>query len=255
MSDEKQGARAIIVTGSSSGIGAALCRQLAEAGTGLVIHARHNREGCERVAEACRARGAETAIVLGEVGDTQTARDLVSVAIETFGRLDGIVANAGLPILKSFEASTREELDYALGANLAGFYELASSALPHLRKSDCPRMVGVSSLNAHVFRPGFINFPLSAASKGALEVMVKGLALELAPEAIPVNCVMPGLIEKESGTADGLDDEQAARMRAHLPMGRLGKPDEVAAVIAFLLSPAASYITGECIGVGGGVMM
>ncbi len=255
MSNARSVTRAIIVTGSSSGIGAALARQLAEEGTGLVIHARHNREGCEEVAAECEALGAQTAIVLGDIGEAQTSQDLIAAAQDKLGRLDGIVANAGLPILKSFQEASREDLDYALGANLSGFFELAKAALPLLRKSDCPRIVAIGSLNAHVFTPGFINFPISGASKGGLEAMVKGLALELAPEEIPVNCVVPGLIEKDQGTGDGLDPERAARMRAHLPMGRLGKPDEVAAAIVFLLSPAASYITGECLGVGGGVMM
>jgi 3-oxoacyl-[acyl-carrier protein] reductase len=255
MAGSNGASRAIIVTGSSSGIGAALARQLAAPGTGLVVHARHNADGCDSVAAACRERGAETAVVLGDIGAAKTSADLVAAAVSSFGRLDGIVANAGLPILKSFQDASREELDYALNANLSGFYELAKAALPHLRKSDCPRIVAVGSLNAHVFTPGFINFPISGASKGGLEAMVKGLALELAPEEIPVNCVVPGLIEKDKGTGDGLDPERAAQMRAHLPMGRLGRPDEVAAAIVFLLSPAASYITGECLGVGGGVMM
>ena len=247
--------RAVIITGSSSGIGAALARQLAPEGAGLVIHARHNTGGCEEVASDCRAMGAETAVVLGDIGQAETSCQLVEAAQTSFGRLDGVVANAGLPILKGFQEASREELDYALAANLSGFFELASAALPHLRKSDCPRIVAVGSLNARVFTPGFINFPISGASKGGLESMVKGLALELAPEGIPVNCVVPGLIEKDEGIGDGIDAEATAQMRAYLPMGRLGKPQEVAAAIAFLLSPAASYITGECLGIGGGVMM
>jgi len=249
------GTRSIIVTGSSSGIGAALCRRLAGEGVGLVVHARHNRDGCEAVAAECQARGARTTVVLGDVGEGATAQALVEAAVSSFGGLDAVVANAGLPILKSLEAGTRSELDYALSANLAGFFELAQAALPHLRKSSMPRIVGVGSLNAFAFRPGFINFPLSGASKGGLVSMVKGLALELAPEGIPVNCVVPGLILKDEGTRDGIDDEAGKAMEAHIPMNRRGEADEVAAVMEFLLSPGASYVTGEAISAGGGIMM
>jgi 3-oxoacyl-[acyl-carrier protein] reductase len=115
--------------------------------------------------------------------------------------------------------------------------------------------VALGSLNGHVFRPGFINFPLSGASKAGLVAMVKGLALDLAPHGITVNCVVPGLIEKDAGTRDGIDEETATRVRAHIPMQLMGKSDEVAATVEFLLSVGAGYITGEAISVGGGVMM
>jgi 3-oxoacyl-[acyl-carrier protein] reductase len=248
-------ARSIIVTGSSSGIGAALCRRLAAPGVGLVVHARHNRDGCEAVARQCEAKGAMTAIVIGDMAEPETSVDLVAAAAGAYGRLDAVVANAGLPIIKSFETGTREELDYAFASNLAGFFSLGHAALPHLRKVEGGRIVALGSLNAHAFRPGFVNFPLSGASKAGLVAMVKGLALEVAAHGITVNCVVPGLIAKDAGTRDGIDEETAARVRDHIPMQRLGRPDEVAATIEFLLSPGAAYITGETIAVGGGVMM
>src|SRR5690606_23988108 len=163
--------------------------------------------------------------------------------------------NAGLPIIKTFAEGTREELDYALAANLAGFFSLAKAALPHLRNGEAPRIVALGSLNGHTFRPGFLSFPLSGSSKAGLVAMVKGLALEVAAEGITVNCVVPGLIEKDAGTSDGIDEATAARVREHIPMRRMGRSEEVAATIEFLLSPGAAYITGETIAVGGGIMM
>lgn len=248
-------ARSIIVTGSSSGIGAELCRRIAAPGIGLTIHARHNADGCKSVAAECEAKGAATTVVLGDMSDPATSSALAEQAIEAFGQIDGVVANAGLPVLKGFQEGSAEELDYALRSNLSGFFSLVHAALPHLRKSRMPRVIAVGSLNGHVFRPGFINFPLSGASKAGLVAMMKGVALELAPDGIPVNCVVPGLIDKDEGTGDGINDEQTARMRAHIPMGRTGRAEEVAAVMEFLLSDGASYVTGETIAVGGGIMM
>jgi len=254
MAQEKKVGRSVLVTGSSSGIGAAICRRIAAPGIGLLIHARENREGAERVAKEVRAAGAEAAVELGDLTQPDTAARLVQAACEAFGGLDVLVANAGLPILKSFAEGSREELDYALGANLGGFFELAKAATGPLGQGRSPSIVALSSFNAHVFRNDFVCFPLSGASKAGLEALVRGLALELAPQGITVNCVVPGLIRKDRGTRDGLQDDSMRALEERIPLGRVGEPEEVAAAVAFLASPDASYLTGQCLHANGGLI-
>ena len=244
----------LVVTGSSSGIGAALCRRLARPGQGLVVHARHNEEGAQSVAEEVRAAGGQAAVVLGDLAQPDTAQALVDGALGHFGQLDGVVANAGLPIFKGLEDGSRDELDYAYKANFASFFDLAKAALPHLKGRPAPRLVAVSSFTAHLFRSDMVISPLSAPSKRALETLVKTLATELAPHAITVNCVVPGLIMKDAQTRDGLARPELEALAAKIPLGRLGEACEVAAMIAFLLSPEAGYVTGQAIHVNGGLV-
>ncbi len=246
--------RSILVTGSSSGIGATLCRRLAAPGVGLIVHARDNTEGAEATAAAAREAGAEAVVRLGDLSRPETGAALVAAALESFGRLDVLVANAGLPILKSFAEGSREELDYALGTNMTGFFELAKAALAPLKRAQAGRVVALGTFNAHVFRNDFACFPLSGASKAGLEALVKGLAVELAPHGVTVNCVVPGLIRKDRGTRDGLEDEGLKKLAEKIPLGRVGEPEEVAALIAFLASPEAGYITGQAIHINGGLI-
>jgi 3-oxoacyl-[acyl-carrier protein] reductase len=148
---------------------------------------------------------------------------------------------------------TQDDISYAFRGNVESFFEISQAALPMLKSSDAGRIIGLGSFTSHVFQSDMPQFPASAASKGAIEVAVRSMSLALAQDGITVNCVVPGYIAKDPGTSDSVDAETQASVIAKIPMGRMGKPDDVAAMICFLLSPACGYVTGQVIHVNGGI--
>ena len=246
--------RTIVITGASSGIGAALARQVAGPGTCLMLHARKSRSALEDVKKEAEAKGAKAEIVLGDLAEPDVSERVISECVGAFGGLDVLVANAGFPLLKSFSDGDAADIEYAFRGNLFSFFALARAARSHIRKSTNGRIVAVGSFTAHVFRTDMPQFPMSAASKGALETAVRSLALEFGADDVTVNCVVPGYIEKDKGTGDGLAPEKLAELRALIPMKRIGRPDDVASMIRFLVSAEASYVTGQSLHVNGGLV-
>ena len=246
--------RSILVTGSGSGIGAAIARRLAQPGVGILVHALHNGAGCEAVAAELEQAGASTTVMLGDLSVPETGRLLVERAASTFGGLDVLIANAGFPDRRQIGALDRAGLDRCLAVITGGFFELVTAAERHLKQGSDARVIAISTHNAHVFRTDYPNYPASGAAKAGLEAMVRAVSVPFAGAGITVNAVVPGLIRKQAGTEQFLSPDEWRGFARKVPLGRIGEPEEVAAVVAFLASSEASYVTGQIIHVNGGLI-
>jgi 3-oxoacyl-[acyl-carrier protein] reductase len=247
--------RTILITGAASGIGAATARALAAPGTGMVLHTRKNRDGVERVAATVRQAGAVAEVFLGDLADPAVAPAAVAATAAAFGGLDVLVSNAGFADRTAFASLTDAAMAASVEAVQGAFFRLARAALPLLAERRNGRVVAISSFVAHVFRPGMTLFPASAAAKAGVEALVRALALEMAPSGGTVNAVVPGLIRKDAGAHAAMSPAQFAEQTARIPLGRLGEPDDVAAVVRFLASAEAGYVTGQCVHVSGGLVV
>ncbi|MFK8083353.1 MAG: SDR family NAD(P)-dependent oxidoreductase [Granulosicoccus sp.] len=251
--------RTTLITGASSGIGAATARRIAQSGECLLLHARGGRDGSkiahlEAVANECRKTGADVETSLGDLAEEGVARQLVQQATEHFGRLDRIVSNAGFALSTPIGELSRAELNHSYAVITGAFAELITHALPHLINSDNGRVVAVSSFVVDQV-PLARQFPATAAAKGAMQAMAMSFAAQVANEGVTVNCINPGFTRKETATRSALSSEAWEQAAAVTPNKRLATPADIAAAIAFFLSDDASHITGQALRVDGGLSL
>lgn len=242
MSTRKQ----VLVTGASGAIGTAIARALAAAGFDLTLHYHRNMAKAETLARAIIASGGAAHCVGFDVSDREQTRQALEAELDARGGYWGVVCNAGITADNTFAAMPGEDWDRVLAANLDGFYNvLKPLVMPLVRLKDGGRIVTIASVAGLTGNRGQTNY---SAAKAGLIGASKALAVELASRRVTVNCVAPGLIE-----TDMLHNAPIEEMLKHIPMGRLGKPEEVAALVAFLFSDAAGYITRQVLSVNGGL--
>lgn len=239
--------KAVLVTGSSRGIGRAVALRLARDGFDIVVHCRSRRSEADTVAAEIAALGRTARVLQFDVVERELCAELLTKDIEANGTYYGVVCNAGLAYDTAFPAMTGEQWDSVIRSNLDAFYNvLQPLIMPMVRRRAPGRIVTMSSVSGLVGNRGQVNY--SAAKAGVIGA-TKALAIELAKRNITVNCVAPGLIDTDM-LNEHVPQEEILKM---IPMQRSGTADEVAGAVSFLMSADAAYVTRQVLAVNGGL--
>lgn len=239
-----------IVTGGSRGIGRAVAVRLAKDGMNLVINYRGNSEAAEETERLCRELGVEVLLVQGDVSCAEDCEKLAAQAKEAFGRVDVLVNNAGITRDGLLARMTEEDFRAVLDVNLVGPWNMMKAVNRIMMKQRYGRIVNLSSVTGLMGNMGQTNY---AAAKAGILGMTKSYAREVASRGITVNAVAPGFIDTDM--TEAMPEGAKDKIIIGIPMGRTGKPEDVAEAVAFLASEQAGYITGEVLRVDGGMAM
>lgn len=239
-----------IVTGGSRGIGRAVAVRLAKDGMNLMINYRGNSAAAEETERLCRELGAEVLLVQGDVSRAEDCEKLAAQAKEAFGRVDVLVNNAGITRDGLLARMTEEDFRAVLDVNLVGPWNMMKAVNRIMMKQRYGRIVNLSSVTGLMGNMGQTNY---AAAKAGILGMTKSYAREVASRGITVNAVAPGFIDTDM--TEAMPEGAKDKIITGIPMGRTGKPEDVAEAVAFLASEQAGYITGEVLRVDGGMAM
>src|ERR1700752_2185168 len=242
---QKLAGKVAVVTGGSRGIGAAIARRLATDGGSVAITYTKGGDAAASVIKEIERTGGKAIAIQADAADVKAVTNAVEKTVATFGRLDVLVNNAGTAIPKTFEQTTLEEMDRVIDINVRGVFVATQAALKHMKSGGRIIMIG-SAVGERVAVPGLVPY---AATKGAVKIFTQALSRELGSRGITVNNIQPGPIDTELNPATG---DWAAPQKANTALGRYGSVDEVAALVAFVAGPEASYITGANLTVDGG---
>lgn len=239
--------RSVVVTGATKGIGRAIALACARNGAKVLVVAR-SADAAALVCDQIIAQGGTARPQAADVRDPAAMQDMADYAAREFGGIDACIANAGIYPTAMLDDMTVEQWDDMSAVNLRGMFLTVKACLPHLRRSDQGRVVLMSSITGPLTgNPGDAHY---AATKAGMLGFARSAALELAADGVTVNAVLPGNIRTEG--LEDLGDDYLSRMRASVPLGDLGEPDDIANAVLFLLSREARFITGQTLVVDGG---
>jgi 3-oxoacyl-[acyl-carrier protein] reductase len=240
--------KAALVTGAGRNIGRACALGLAEDGFNIAINGSSDRAACERVAQEASKFGVETIVIMGDVGNPDDCRRIAGEALKRFGTVDALVNNAALRPTKPFLETTDAEWRRVLSVDLDGAVQMSRACLPGMLQNGWGRIVNFTGMNAIHGHAGRVS--VSVAKHGVWG-LTKSLAMEFGPKGVTVNAISPGPIAPDSEEHNASTIARAEALKK-VPIGRMGKPVEVAAAVRLLVSEAASYINGQMIQVNGG---